>query len=471
MVAPSQLFKNREVLLLDDDLMLRRRLEAFFTRKQAEVSTAGTLEEARNLLAALPFDFALIDVNLPDGLGLDLLREGAFSSNTLVLVMTADGGVETAVEAMRLGAHDYLAKPFDPNELPLIFGRNSRQEKSRRVENFRQQAEAEKTQGTFFFGSFMAGFQQQLERILLSDRRLEQNLPPVLIEGETGTGKTTLARYIHQSGPRADAALVEVNCSALPESLAESELFGHERGAFTDAKSARIGLFEAADGGTLFLDEIPSLSLPLQAKVLTAIEDGKIRRVGGNKPIQIDTRIIAATNMNLQTQIKEGAFREDLYHRLDLLRLQIPPLRERRQDIQELANRMLIQLAAKYRVAVPEISAEGLHRLQTYPWPGNVRELLHECERVMILGFGDSVDFERLTPQPTGEPSLTAELAPAHPDQPWFNAAFSFPESGFDIEAANRFLIERALEQTGGNVSKAARLLGVNRDYIRYRIK
>ena len=273
-----------DILLLEDDGPLRKRITAQLERLGAEVFPAENLQAARNLLSQMDFAFALLDVNLPDGLGPDLLRGKEIPSGTGVIVMTAQGGVTGAVEAMRLGALDYLVKPFDPEELPLVIERARRVRQASRVEEHRRE---DAGKDTFFFGSALAGLQQHLKKILAADLRMQGAPPSVLIQGETGTGKSTIARWLHEQGPRAGKELVEVNCSALPEALAEAELFGHERGAFTDARTARMGLFEAADGGTLFLDELPSLSLALQAKVLTAIEDRKIRRVGASKTVPV----------------------------------------------------------------------------------------------------------------------------------------------------------------------------------------
>jgi two-component system response regulator AtoC len=299
---------------------------------------------------------------------------------------------------------------------------------------------------------------------LATDSRLQTALPPVLIEGETGTGKTTIARWLHHQGPRAKQPLVEINCSALPESLAESELFGHERGAFTDARTARMGLFEAANGGTLFLDELPSLSLSLQAKLLTAIEDGKIRRVGSNRMIPVDVRIIAATSRDLKQLIAAGQFREDLYHRLDLCRIFLTPLRERGEEQIALANRFLKRLCERHRLPVREISETGRKRLLSYRWPGNVRELAHELERAVIFDENVELDFSRLhVPNlaPASSPESSAD---------WFRGTYVFPAEGFSLEMAIDRLVRHALKQTQDNVSAAARLLGVTRDYLRYRM-
>jgi DNA-binding NtrC family response regulator len=447
-----------EILIVEDETLLRKQLTAQLERLGMEVTGTGTLSGARQLVAEMNYDFVLLDVNLPDGRTLDLLRESAFSTNTSVIVMTANGEVAGAVEAMKLGALDYLVKPFDPLELSLVMVRVRRSKQGSRVEEHRRDDEA-----GFFFGSAMAQIEAQLQRILAADGRMQGPLPPVLIQGETGTGKTTIARWLHQQGPRGAAPLVEVNCSALPETLAESELFGHERGAFTDARTARMGLFEAANGGTLFLDELPSLSLGLQAKVLTVLEDHRIRRVGGNKMIATDVRLIAATNRDLRQLTSQGAFREDLFHRLDLYRVTLSPLRDRGQDILKLAELLTSRLCRQHRLPVKRISAAGQQRLLSYAWPGNVRELSHELERAIVFEDNQELVFENL--------QTPIDPAKAQDSAGWINPSFTFPTEGFSLEGAIGSLIQRALSQSGNNVSAAARLLGVSRDYLRYRLR
>ena len=302
---------------------------------------------------------------------------------------------------------------------------------------------------------------RQLKRIIEVDQRLLSNLPPVLIDGPTGSGKSTYAKWIHDNGPRQEAPFVAINCSAIPDNLVESELFGHEKGAFTDAKGARIGLFEAADRGTLFLDEISSLSHDAQSKLLLTIENGLIRRIGGNNEIKVDVRIIGAANQDLRRLIAEGSFREDLFHRLDLLRVNIPPLESRGNDVVDLANHLLLSLARKYNVEKPSIDPDSIPSLTSYPWPGNTRELIHELERALVMGEPNQslkLDFHH-----------TTQKIPANTD--WLNQSFLFPDSGFDLENEILRLIELAIKQCDGNVSEAARKLGVPRDYIRYRKK
>jgi len=461
----STLLAGTETLVIEDDLMMRKRLARFLEEAGSEVTAVSSVKEAENCLDSMNFDLALVDINLPDGLGLDLLRKGLFSPNTQIVIMTADEGISTAVEAMRLGAADYLTKPFDLEELPLVYKRAKKMRSASRREEYRKERETTRDDA-LFWGKDSEGLNQQLERILDTDHRLENHLPPILIEGETGTGKTSLARYIHGSGPRKHSPLMEINCSALPESLVESELFGHEVGAFTDARSARIGLFEAADGGTLFLDEITSLSQAVQAKILKVVEDGKVRRVGGNREISVDVRIITATNIPLKKAVADGLFREDLFHRLDLLRITIPPLRERKREFPDLVKFLLRNTGKKYRRKNLTVSPQGWKRLQAYHWPGNIRELAHEIERQVILQESDQLHFESLR-------NLTEEAAEATPsDQPvWLNPEWSFPESGFNLNEAQQKFIQLALKQSNGNVSQAARLLGVSRDFLRYRVE
>ncbi len=455
--------QSASVLLVEDEPLLRKQVAAALEQHDADVTAVGTLDEARRMIQSLPFDFALLDVNLPDGLGTDLLSEGVFSPNTAVVVCTAEGGVQGAVEAIKNGAQDYLLKPVDPAVLPLVLHRAKASRQTARLAEHERHDPAT-TGERLFFGDALGPFRRQLDKIIAADERLGSDLSPVLLEGETGTGKTSIARWLHHHGPRAAGPLVEVNCPALPESLAESELFGHERGAFTDAKTARMGLFEAAKGGTLFLDELASLSLGVQAKVLKTIEDKRIRRLGGNKEIDVDVRIIAASNRDLGQAVADGQFRDDLRHRLSLFRLAIPPLRERGRDILKLAEHLLKNLCRRHRSAPKPISAEGRARLLGYAWPGNVRELSHELERTIVFEEGDEWAFAALPGGTVTEESggVTDEL---------LQAGFEFPQEGFSLDGTIDEIIRRAIDQAEGNVSAAARLLGVPRDYIRYRQK
>ncbi|HEY5552251.1 MAG TPA: sigma-54 dependent transcriptional regulator, partial [Opitutaceae bacterium] len=366
-------------------------------------------------------------------------------------------GVGGAVEAMRFGAADYLVKPFDPEELPVRIERLRRERRRNRADEFRARQKADGA-APLFFGRSLEPLKEQLDKILAAERRMHGTPPPVLIEGETGSGKTSLARWLHENGPRAAGPMIEVNCSALPESLAESELFGHERGAFTDAREERIGLFEAADGGTLFLDELPSLPAALQAKILTVLEDGLIRRVGSSRTTRVDVRVIAATSVDLREQVREKKFREDLLHRLDLFRVAVPPLRARGADIATLAKELLTRICRRYGLPLRAITKAGRDRLIHHAWPGNVRELEHELERAVVFGDPGAMEFAHL------EHGRSSSV-------PGFDLRSPIPPDGFVLDDLIDELVRKAIDQTGGNVSAAARLLGVTRDFVRYRLK
>jgi DNA-binding NtrC family response regulator len=456
------MLRGLSILIVEDEPLLRRQLQAGLEQLGADVTGAGTLGAARRFINELPMDFVLLDVNLPDGQGTTLLREKAFSASTGVIVMTAEGGVTGAVEAMRLGALDYLVKPFDAGEVPLVIARALRTRQSARVEEHRRSDERV-SGAAFYFGASMAPLEKQLEKIVAADVRMQTHLPPVLIHGETGTGKTTIARWLHHRGPRAAQPLVEMNCSAVPDALAESELFGHERGAFTDARTARIGLFEAAHGGTLFLDELPSLSAALQAKVLKTLEDHRIRRLGSNREIPIDVRVIAATHRDLKQLIAAEQFREDLYHRLHLYRVDLMPLRERGEEIVTLAELLMEQLCRRHRLPRRTLTVDGRKALMAHAWPGNVRELSHELERALVFSDEEQLSFAQLagaaSPALGGGPTLD-----------WLAPGFKLPAEGFQLEEAINRFIQVALHQCNGNVSAAARRLGVSRDYLRYRL-
>lgn len=460
------MLNGRNILIMEDESLLRKSLCHYLDSLGAMTFPASSLAEAREIRDTTELDFALLDINLPDGNGLDLLGEQKFSSNTRIVMMTADGGIRTAIDAIKHGASDYLSKPFDPEELPMVFSRISRETAQSRIKEFEKQSRTDSS-GTLFFGKRMEQLKEQVSKILTTDQRLGVGLPPVLIEGETGTGKSTLARWLHENGPRNTAPLIEINCSTLPESLAESELFGHEKGAFTDARKQRIGLFEAADGGSLFLDEIGSLSSTIQAKVLTAVEDGLIRRVGSNTPRKVDVRLIAASLHPLQELVQQKSFREDLYHRLNLLHIRIPALRDYPEDLPMLASSVLSGLKKRYRQPDATLTNAGKQRILSYDWPGNIRELIHEIERNLIFSDSGQLDFLSLEQPGAGQPAANTAAS-------LLNPAWTIPEEGFQFEEElgmlTRQVIEEALEQEKGNVSAVARRLGVARDFVRYRL-
>jgi two-component system response regulator AtoC len=446
-----------DILLLEDEPALRRRLGAHLRQVGAAVVEVTTIAEARRALAGPTFDYALVDLNLPDGDALELLRAGAFSETTGVVVMTAFGGIKHAVEALRHGAGDYLSKPFDPEELPLAFMRCRERRGVQRRDEYRA-SNVGAGPSELYFGRSLEAVRAKLEAIVATDLRLGRQSPAVLIEGETGTGKSAIASWLHRHGPRSAGPFVRLVCAALPELLAESELFGHERGAFTDARAARIGLMEAAHGGTLFLDDVGTLPLSIQAKVLTAVEERRIRRLGSTKEISIDVKLIAASNEPLTSLVAEGSFRDDLYHRLRLLHIVLPPLRERGTDLLPLARHLLAGIGQRHRVNGLAISPAGEARLQAQSWPGNARELSHVIESEVIFHRGPVLEFASL-----GE-------APAAAGASWRNPAWRLPDEGFSIDAMISELIDEALRETRHNVSAAARRLGVTREYLRYRL-
>lgn len=465
MIPMQSNLRGLEILVIEDEPLWRRELVEFLEDEGAEVMTADSLASARNCLESQAFELVVADINLPDGHSLELFREGILTAALGVVVMTAEGGIKTAVEAMRLGAGDYLAKPFEPEELTLVVARLRRSRRSERLEDHRRQQEGAEL-GGFYFGNSLQGLRNQLDQILTADARLGHHLPPILLQGETGTGKSSLARWIHHQGPRAKKPFVEINCAALPESLAESELFGHEKGSFTDARQDRLGLFEAAHEGTLFLDEIGSLSLSIQAKILSAVDQREIRRVGGRRPLPVDVRLIAASLEDLPDAVLAGRFREDLLHRLNLLSLRMPPLKERGADMDALADFLLIPLKKRYRRPAVYLSPGAKRFLHSHQWPGNIRELSHELERALIFCPTDALDLG---------PLETESVVGARAADSLRNPLWDLPEEEFSLQqslaALENELIAEALQLADGNVSAAARRLGVPRDYIRYRTK
>ena len=409
------------------------------------------------LEAGEEFDVALVDLNYTRDTtsgqeGLDLLQRLAQLDGTLpVVVMTAWSSVETAVEAMRRGARDYVEKPFNNARLlatlrtQVDLGRALRRSRRLEEEIGRQQ---EELPDLLAEAAAMQPVLQVIERIGPSDAN-------VLITGEHGTGKEVIARRLHAVSARAGRALVTVNAGALSEGVFESEMFGHVKGAFTDAKSDRIGAFELADGGTLFLDEIANMPPGQQAKLLRALQTGEVKRVGSAKNVRVDVRVISATNANLQEEVREKRFREDLMYRLNTVELRLPPLRERREDVSLLANHFLKQTARKYRRGVSEFSQPALQAMLDYPWPGNVRELEHAVERALLMSRSHQIEPEDLRLRPA---AVTAGGAQQQLD-------------AMSLEQAERWFIERTLGRYEGNVGRAAEQLGLSRSALYRRLQ
>jgi DNA-binding NtrC family response regulator len=445
------------VLIVDDEQSLARSAKAFLVDHGYEAEVAGTGEQALDLLATLQPDVVFADVRLPGMSGIDLLKQiHAFDPVIPVVMLTAYGSIEGAVEAVKLGAFDYVKKPVDLEELKLLADR------ARETRLLKQELSYYRRRATRDVGfEGLVGESRTVQAVLERARQIAalDETPPVLLTGETGTGKGLLARAIHAAGPRASKPFIEVNCTALPATLMEAELFGHERGAFTDAKESKPGLVEAAEGGFLFLDEIGDVDLAVQGKLLRAIEERAVRRVGSVRERKVDVRIIAATNHDLEHAVREQRFRKDLYFRLAVIVLDVPPLRERGEDVLLLTEHFLRACNAKYGKVVREISAAARDLLRSYPWPGNVRELSHVIERAVLWSRGPTLDVEHL--------SLTRPAPIAASD----HGDAAKPADAATLPQWERTMIEQALRDAGGNQTKAAQRLGISRDTLRYRLK
>jgi DNA-binding NtrC family response regulator len=450
------------ILIVDDERTLARSIRLFLTDQGYETEVAESGEKALDLLDRLRPDLVFLDVSLPGMNGIDLLRRiKEYDPNIAVVVMTAYGSIEGAVEAVKLGAFDYIKKPVDLDELKLLAERALETSRLKQELSYYKQRDSRELPFRGIVGKSEA-MRQVVDRI----RQIASldDAPPILITGETGTGKGLVARTIHSQSRRAAAAFIEINCTALPGTLMEAELFGYERGAFTDAKESKMGLFEAADGGFLFLDEVGDIELSLQGKLLRAIEDRLVRRVGGLRDRRVDVSIVAATHRNLEAEVKAGRFRKDLYYRLAVITIDLPPLRERGEDILLLAAHFLEKFNTKYGKSLRGIDERAARVLMEYPWPGNVRELSHVIERAVLWSHGDRLAVEQLslTPAEAGlapNPSLSS------------SPGASLPPEGISIAEWERSLLALAMRQSGGNQTKAARLLGLSRDALRYRLK
>ncbi|MEN0065119.1 MAG: sigma-54 dependent transcriptional regulator [Myxococcota bacterium] len=444
------------LLVCDDEEMIRFALVAHFEKRGFEVRTANDGMEALERVKEQSPDVMLLDVKMPKMDGIETLRELRRLGYELpVIVLTAHGGVDTAIEATKLGAVGFLAKPFDVREVALTVDKAlDEQRLKNEVHYYRQRL----NRG---YGEFI-GASPALEPLFNVLRRLETvEAPTVLVTGESGTGKDVVARTLHSKGPRRERPFVAIDCAALPETLMESELFGHEKGSFTDAKALKRGLLEVADGGVVFLDEIGELPVGTQSKLLRALEDRTFKRVGGTRRLPFDVGIVAATNRNLKEEVAAGRFREDLFFRLDVIALPVPPLRERKGDVSLLVDHFLAKFAAQHGREVPGIAGDALERLENHAWPGNVRELRNVVERLVLLGPSDIVRIE----------DLPSNIRWNRPRRGHDGCPFDLPEEGIELEAVERGLIEQALERTEGNQSAAARLLGLTRYQLRYRVE
>lgn len=446
------------ILIVDDDAALRESLEMILSSDGYSVLTAESGEAALEAVTTHSVDAILCDLRMPGLDGFELIPQlSRLLPGVPVILMSAHGTEDLAIEAIQRGAYDYLAKPFQPSEIRLTLVKASERERLRRKTELLQR-DMSRTVGE---RAIVAASDGMIELLELLERTAAYK-STVLVTGESGTGKEVIARAIHGQSPRRELPFVAVNCGAIPENLLESELFGHAKGAFTGASRARRGLFAEADQGTLFLDEIAELPPALQVKLLRAIQEEEIRPVGESKPISVDVRVIAATARNLENEIREGRFREDLFYRLNVVRLEVPPLRDRRADIPLLVDHFLRGFRDELGKSAGRVSDEALDLLVGYRWPGNVRELENMMERAMILSDGDAVEASAL-PSTIHEQSLQGpgEIGEAQED-----LCLKRGRQAFEAE-----LIRKALARTGGNRTHAAKLLEISHRALLYKIK
>ncbi len=452
--------RDERVLVVDDEENMVHFLTRLLAHEGYRVDGAGTGTEALERIREGPYDVVLCDLRLPGADGLEVLRAVRETlPEATVVMITAYGSIPSAIEAMRAGAYDYVTKPFRAHEILAVVDKAlERIRLTREVRQLRRMVEQR-----FGFGG-LVGKSQPMQDVYTQIEKVAAARGTVLIQGESGTGKELVAKAIHHASPRRSGPFVVIDCAAIPESLQESELFGHVKGAFTGAIAAKKGLFEEAHGGTLFLDEVGELPPGLQAKLLRALQDGEIRRVGDTRVVQVDVRVIAATNRDLAEEVGQGAFREDLYYRLAVFPIRLPPLRERREDIPLLVEHVLGRVAEGAGGAPKRLSPGALRVAMGYGWPGNVRELWHALERAALLSEGELIT-ERDLPAHLMAPQ--GELAVPLPGE-----SLVLPEATARVvQEVERELIRRALGRTAGNRTEAARLLGISRRALVYKLK
>jgi two-component system response regulator PilR (NtrC family) len=448
------------ILVVDDEPGLRDMLAILFRREGLDVVLAPGFKTASDAVTHAPEPYAVVltDLLMPDGSGMDLLSlVKRRTARTEVIVMTAHGDIDTAIEAMKRGAYDFVAKPFATNELRALVHK-ALEKGALYAENVRLRAQLGRERY-----SDLLGQSEGMRRLLDMVQRIAAARTTVLITGESGTGKERVAKAIHLQSERRDRPFVVVNCGAIPDALIEAELFGHEKGAFTGASSARPGMFRAAEGGTLLLDEIGDLPLGLQVKLLRVLQEKLVRGVGSSTEVPIDVRVLAATNRNVEEDVRSGRLRQDLYYRLNVIRVEVPPLRERREDIRVLGEHFLARCAAEQNKDVRALSPDALRALEAYSYPGNVRELENVVERAVALAQGPTLGLGDFPREVSGAASQTMP------------SLVALPEEGCNIdeilgEVERRLLLE-ALERTGGVRTQAAKLLGVTLRSLRYRLQ
>jgi DNA-binding NtrC family response regulator len=437
---------STKILIVDDELIMRESLSGWLERDGHDVQTAISGEEALEKLNETRFDIILLDIKMEGMSGLEVLSKVMESDPDVAVVMiTAYGSIPTAIEAMKNGAYDYMLKPFDPNELGVLIEKIiQHQEQTREVLYLKEQFK-ERTRFESMIGQSKP--MQEIFDLICDVAPMDST---VLITGETGTGKGLAAKAIHTNSSRCNGPFVTVNCGAIPEHLMENELFGHQKGAFTDAKETKRGRLELAHGGTLFLDEIGEIGMRMQIDLLRVLEDGVFYRVGGTQPMEADFRVIAATNRDLENAIKEGSFREDLFYRLNVISFQMPPLKARKEDLPLLAEHFLYRFSQETNKPIDKISREAMDELMLYDWPGNVRELENAVERAVVVGKGREIlpeDLPILCHEPTRVPqsSTLQEVEKAH--------------------------VQHILDENQWNIARSAKVLGIDRSTLYSKIK
>lgn len=451
---------RQKILVVDDEDLIRWSIRQKLTKWGYSSVEADSCASAQTTFERESPDLVLLDVRLPDGSGLDFLRDvRERAPETVVIMMTAYGVLADAIEALRLGAYDFVAKPLEFEELERTIQNALDALRLRReVRLFREQDQRHSS-----LDNIIGGSEALRKAGEIAGKIAASPTSTVLIQGESGTGKDLFAKAIHYDSIRTDRPFMAINCAAIPETLFESELFGHEKGAFTDARSRKRGLFELADGGSIFLDEVGEMPPALQAKLLRVLEEQRFRRVGGVEDVQVNVRIIAATNRPLKTLVDDGKFRQDLYYRLNVIALHLPPLRERAEDVPVLAEHFIAHYNRSFSKSIEGLAPETMARMSSYSWPGNVRELRNVIERVMILEDGPRIPVDALPLELVEAPNLGVGSKSL--------PKLELPMSGTSLEGVERELIRLALDRTAGNQTQAAALLEISRDTLRYKMK
>lgn len=481
-----------DILIVDDDTEIRYSLDRVLASRGYKISTAGSGEDGIKVLKELDPDVVFLDIRMDGMSGLEALQHmRAANKRVPIILMTAFGTAQTAIEAMKYGAFDYIMKPFDPDRVLALV-----QNALKAAEDLRRAADYQSTLRSDDWKEGIVGSSPAMQEVFKIIGQFAASDATVMITGESGTGKELIARCLVQHSLRSNREFVAVNCAAIPENLIESELFGHEKGSFTGALAQRIGRFEQCDGGTIFLDEIGDMDLPTQTKILRVLQEGEIQRVGGGQTIQVDVRVIAATNKDLEKLVKEKAFREDLYYRLNVVRIRVPPLRDRASDIPEIVEFMLQTLEKERKSKVRRVSPEVMEILCQHNWPGNVRELENVVYRSAVVARGDAILIKDLPPEMLDGADSTAAPSSGEPEQALFSeseavaqemrsggestlpiselldrvfAELSNSQPGGLLKAVEAEMVKRALEQAGGDQAAAAKVLGITRNLLKKR--